>query len=265
MPALPEFNSLLSRQEGPILTITLNRPDKLNAFNGEMFTGLTELAEIASKAPDIRVVVFTGAGRAFSSGADLSSLNRGQTQTGGESSGESFTAGIKMAQGVFDRIEAIPKPTIAAINGHAIGAGLQLALACDFRIVAKWTKLGLPDVKNGIIPALGATTRLPRLIGLAKAKELILTGDLITPEQALEIGLVNSVVQQEALVPAVNTLAKKLISRAPIAQAAAKTLLNTKASLDRVAETQARLIKTADAREGISAFLEKRDPKFKGA
>jgi len=262
---LPEFKSLLSRQDGPILTVTLNRPEKLNAFNGDMFAGLAKLTEIASEAPDIRVVVFTGTGRAFSSGADLSSLSQGQAQTGGESSEDPFVAGVRQAQEVFDRVEAIPKPTIAAINGHAVGAGLQLALACDFRIVVKWTKLGLTDVKNGIIPSLGATTRLPKLIGLAKAKELIMTGDFITPDKALEIGLVNSVVQKEALDSAVSALAKRLISRAPLALAAAKDLLNTEASLDQVAQTQARLIKSDDAREGISAFLEKRDPQFKGS
>ena len=151
------------------------------------------------------------------------------------------------------------------MNGHAVGASLQLAIACDFRMVAKGVKLCLYDVKIGIIPALGATTRLPVLIGLTKTKELIMTGDLISPEEALEIGLVHRVVDRDALDRAVRELTEKLISCAPLALSAAKGLLNSGASLDQVAAVQSRLIKTADAREGITAFLEKRTPRFSGS
>jgi len=261
MTDLPKFETVIWKQDGPVLTLTLNRPEKLNAFNADLFRDVEQASGAAAKKPDIRVVVFTGAGRAFSSGADLTSLTTYQA----EAESDSLALGIRQAQGVFDTIEAIPQPTIAAMNGHAVGAGLQIALACDFRIAVRGAKLGLSDVKIGIVPALGATTRLPRLIGVAKTKELILTGELITADDALAIGLVNRVVEKESLDQAVRELADKLASRAPLAMLAAKRLLNSNASLDEVASTQSRLIKSADALEGFSAFFEKRTPRFTGS
>ena len=261
MKKLPEFETIICKQDGPVLTITLNRPDRLNAFSAEMFADVGTAVETVSEMRDIRVVVFTGAGRAFCSGADLTNVAEHHSH----SEGDALAAGIRQASGVFDRVEALPQATIAAINGHAVGAGLQIGLACDFRIAVAGAKLGLSDVKIGIIPALGATTRLPRLIGLAKTKELILTGDLILSEQALEIGMINQVVEKEQLEDAVKELAEKLTSRAPLAIETAKRLLNTGATLDEVAKAQSRLIKSADALEGISAFFEKRTPDFKGS
>jgi enoyl-CoA hydratase/carnithine racemase len=261
MISLPEFNTLICTIKGPVLTVTLNRAERLNAFNAEMFAELAQLLNAVSDVAGVRVVVFTGAGRAFCSGADLTSVSG--YHAGAES--DSLAQGIRQAQSVFDQVEGLPQPTIAAMNGHAVGAGLQLGLASDFRIVARGAKLGLSDVKIGIIPALGATTRLPRLIGLAKTKELILKGDLIGADEALEMGLVNEVVERESLEGSVRELAEKLSSRAPLAMAEAKRLLNSAASLEEVAEAQARLIKSADALEGISAFFEKRAPHFKGS
>jgi enoyl-CoA hydratase/carnithine racemase len=261
MKTLPEFETIICTQEGPVLTITLNRPDRLNAFSTEMFSDTQRAIEIVSDMGDIRVVVFTGAGRAFCSGADLTNVADHHSN----SEGDTLAAGIQMAQGVFDKVEALPQATIAAINGHAVGAGLQIGLACDFRIAVTGAKLGLSDVKIGIIPALGATTRLPRLIGLAKTKELILTGELVLSEEALKIGMINRVVEREKLEEAVKELAEKIASRAPLAIEAAKRLLNTGATLDEVAAAQSRLIKSADAIEGISAFFEKRTPDFKGS
>ena len=256
-----EFKTIICDRDGPVLTVILNRPERLNAFSEEMFYEVAGAAEMATRDPEIRVVVFKGSGRAFSSGADLSDISEGR----GRVAEVSFEQRVRAAQRVFDGIEAIPKPTIAAVNGHAVGAGLQLSLACDFRIVVRGVKLGLSDVKIGIIPALGATTRLPRLIGLAKSKELILSGDLILSEEALEFGLVTRLVERESLDQAVRELAEKLISRAPLALAAAKDLLNSSAPLERVAAEQSRLFKTKDAVEGITAFLEKRPPRFTGS
>jgi enoyl-CoA hydratase/carnithine racemase len=256
-----QFKTIVYDRDGPVLTVILNRPEKLNAFSEQMFYEVARATEIASHDPAIRVVVFKGAGRAFSSGADLGDISEGRDRV----VEVSFEQRIRDAQRVFDDIEAIPKPTIAAVNGHAVGAGLQLALACDFRIVVRGVKLGLSDVKIGIIPALGATTRLPKLIGMAKSKELILSGDLISSEEALEFGLVNRLVEGDSLDQAVQELVAKLISRAPLALAAAKDLLNAAAPLERVAAAQSSLFKTNDAVEGITAFLEKRPPKFTGS
>ncbi len=257
----PEFETIIWNQDGPILTITLNRPERLNAFSAEMFADVDRAVGLASDDSDIRVIVFTGAGRAFCSGADLTNIAGYHS----EAEGDALTEGIRRIQSVFDAVEALPQPTIAAINGHAVGAGLQLGLACDFRIAVEGAKLGLSDVKIGIVPALGATTRLPRLIGLAKAKELILEGDLISSEEAFDIGMINQAVEKESLGESVKELAEKLASRAPLAMTAAKRLLNAGSSLDEVASVQSRLIRSADAMEGISAFFEKRTANFKGS
>jgi enoyl-CoA hydratase/carnithine racemase len=260
MTTLPGFNTLLYEKETHILTITLNRPESLNSFNADMLADLSQAVEIASNDKDIRIVVFTAAGRVFSCGGDLRNMVNNQTLV----EADSIEQGIKYVQGIFDRIEAIPKPTIAAINGHAVGAGFQLTLACDFRIASTHAKLGVNDLKIGILPALGATTRLPLLIGLAKAKELILLGELITPMEAFEIGLINRVVEREDLDATVNELIDKLLTSAPLALAAAKDLLDSESSLDEAAVMQSFLIKSADAGEGIAAFFEKRRPCFKG-
>ncbi|MDY6935602.1 MAG: enoyl-CoA hydratase/isomerase family protein [Spirochaetota bacterium] len=268
MIKIPELKNLICNQQGSVLNVTLNRPEKLNAFDMDMFEGLRQVAEIVSNERDIRMVVFKGAGRAFSCGADLSGVmsrqNHAEIPVDANNDDDVIAQGMKNIQGVFDRVENIPKPTIASINGHAVGAGLQLALACDFRIASKGAKLGLTDVKIGIIPGLGGTTRLPLLIGLARAKEIIMTGDLISSQEAVNIGLVNQVVEGNDLDKAVQELTEKLISRAPLALAAAKDLLNTGASLDRVAKIQSNLIRSSDAIEGMTAFLEKRTPNFSG-
>ncbi len=261
MGASPEFETIIWKQDGPVLTITLNRPERLNAFSAEMFADVGRAVGMLSENKEVRVVVFTGAGRAFCSGADLA----GVADYHSEADGDALAEGIRQIQSVFDKVEALPQTTIAAINGHAVGAGIQLGLACDFRIAVRGSKLGLSDVKIGIIPGLGATTRLPKLIGLAKAKELILKGDLIGPEEALEAGMINQVVEKDDLDAAVKELAETLASRAPLAMAAAKRALNSAAPLDEVADAQSRLIRSADAAEGISAFFEKRPPNFKGS
>jgi enoyl-CoA hydratase/carnithine racemase len=261
MPDLPEFQTLTCKKEHAILTVELNRPDKLNAFNDQLFRGIARIAEIASSDPAVRIVVFKGRGRAFSAGADLTELSGGLA----EIDSDTLEQHIVAAQEVMNQVEAIPKPTIAAINGPAVGAGFQLALACDFRIAVKGIKMGLSDVKIGIIPALGATTRLPKLIGLAKSKELIMGGNLITSEEGYQAGLVNQLVGADALDETVFHLAKKLNRGAPLALSTAKELLNSEAPLDRVAVAQVQLFKSEDAREGIAAFLEKRKPVFKGS
>ena len=261
MSNLPQLETLVCKKEQAILTVELNRPDKLNAFNEMMFRDVARVAEIVSSDSEVRIAVFKGRGRAFSSGADLTELSGGIT----EIADDTMEQHIRAAQEVMDQVEAISQPTIAAIHGPAVGAGFQLALACDFRIAVKGIKMGLSDVKIGIIPALGATTRLPKLIGLAKSKELIMGGNLITSEEAYEMGLVNQLVEAEALDEAVINRAENLSRSAPLAVSAAKALLNSEAALNHVATAQVQLFKSDDAQEGIAAFLEKRKPAFKGS
>ena len=261
MVNLPETSTLFCTQNGYIFTITLNRRKKLNAFNEDMFNDLEQIIKIISNTPEIRVVIITGAGKAFSSGGDIDDMLKYHHQ----SEKIFFEKHLQYAQSVFNLLEALKQPTIAAINGSAMGAGFQIALACDFRILAEEADMGLKDVKIGIIPALGASTRLVELIGLSKAKELILLGDPINSKQALAMGLVTYIVPGKELNKTVLNLAEKLIANAPLAVFAAKNLLNSKSSLVQAAKVQIELFKTFDAGEGITSFLEKRRPSFVGS
>lgn len=261
MVNLPETSTLFCTQDGYVFTITLNRRKKLNAFNEDMFNDLEQIIKIISNTPEIRVVIITGAGKAFSSGGDIDDMLKYHHQ----SEKKFFEKHLQYAQSVFDLLEALKQPTIAAINGPAMGAGFQIALACDFRILAEDADMGLKDVKIGIIPALGATTRLVELIGLSKAKELILLGDPINSKQALAMGLVTYIFPGKDLNKTVLNLAEKLIANAPLAVSAAKDLLNSKSSLVQAAKVQIELFKTSDAGEGITSFLEKRRPSFVGS
>jgi enoyl-CoA hydratase len=258
--SLPEYKTIVLSLSKGVLTIAFNRPDRMNAMNEDMFSDLSYAVDTAFNNHDVRVVVFTGSADVFSSGGDLISM----TDYHSVYEREDLYRIVKNAQEIFDHIEMLPKPTIAAINGHAVGAGLQLAVACDFRIAVKTAKLGLKDVKIGIIPGLGGTKRLPDLIGIARAKEMIMLGDEVAAGKAFEMGLVNLVVEKDDLKHAVQNMAEKLCANAPLALSAAKDLINRKSSLDQVAHTQANLLKTVDAGEGIRAFLEKRIPCFKG-
>lgn len=243
-----------------IFTIQLNRPDKLNAFDDLLFIDLSKSIKAVKESQETRVVVITGTENIFSVGGNLRKFIKYQQKT----DQSTIERDMRYGQKLFDLIEALPQPTIAAINGHAMGAGLQITFACDFRIMAEEARVGLPDVKNGIIPGIGGTSRLPNLIGVAKAKELVLLGDQIDAQTALKIGMVNQVVSRENLAAAVEKLAARLLKRSPLALAAAKELINTAAPLSKAAAMQAALFKTKDSMEGFKAFLEKRTPQFQG-
>ncbi|WKA59667.1 enoyl-CoA hydratase-related protein [Planococcus shenhongbingii] len=250
-------------QHGNLAFITLNRPDSMNAFNYDMLAELSQVVEAIRINPDIRVVIFTGAGeKAFSVGADLKER---KTLTEQHVKRNIFKIGE-----VFTTIENLPQPTIAMINGFAFGGGMELALACDFRIITDDTLLGLTETSLAIIPGAGGTQRLPRLIGESKAMELILTARRLKPAEALDYGLVTKVVPRTELVEVTAQFADMMLANGPIALQQAKFAikngmnadLQTGLNIERKAYELT--IPTEDRVEALMAFSEKRKPVFKG-
>lgn len=250
-------------QQQSIAYVKLNRPDVLNAFNFEMLCELQAIVESIRIHPDIRLVIITGAGdKAFSVGADLK-----ERQTLPE---PLVKRNLNKFAEVFNVIEALPQPTICALNGYAFGGGLELALACDFRIAAKNAVVGLTETKLGIIPGAGGTQRLPRLIGEAKALEFILTAKKIAGEEALACGLFTQLVEQEHLMQATESFAKTILQNAPIALQQAKFAVKQGMKVDLQTGLQIErkayeiTLPTEDRIEALNAFVEKRAPQFKG-
>lgn len=250
-------------QRNNLAFITLNRPEALNAFNYDMLLELGQVADAIRINPDIRVVVFTGAGeKAFSVGADLKE-RKNMTD-------ELVKRNIFKIGEVFSTIESLPQPTIAMINGFAFGGGMELALACDFRIITEDTLLGLTETSLGIIPGAGGTQRLPRLIGETKALELILTARRLKSAEALEYGLVTRVAASDQLADVTGAFADSILANGPIALQQAKfaikngmnTDLQTGLQIERKAYEMT--IPTEDRAEALAAFGEKRKPVFKG-
>jgi enoyl-CoA hydratase len=246
-----------------IATVTVNRPDKLNALNNRVITELGEAIDSARADRDVAGVIVTGAGRAFVAGADISELE--------QVPGDSALALAARGQSVFSRFETSPKPTIAAVNGFALGGGCELAMACHVRIASESAKFGQPEVKLGLIPGYGGTQRLPRLVGKGRALQLLLTGEMIDAQEALRIGLVNRVVAADDLLPTALTTMRAMLANAPLALAACIDAVNHGAdsAIDTALALEAaafgRLATTDDKREGTRAFLEKRAAKFTGA
>lgn len=246
-----------------IAYVTLNRPEALNCFNYDTLKELQEVTADLHVNREVRVVIFTGAGeKAFSAGADLK-----ERKTLTESQ---VRRNVKAIREAFSAIENLPQPTIAAINGYALGGGFEWALACDFRIAVEGTKLGLTELSWAIIPGAGGTQRLPRLIGEAKAMELILTAAKFSSEEALGYGIVNKVVAQDELFGACEELAGKILANGPLAVQQAKYAikhgmnadLNTGLAIE--AKAYEVIIPTEDRVEALRAFAEKRKPNFKG-
>lgn len=250
-------------QNGNLAIITLNRPDSMNAFNYDMLRELGQVAEAIRINPDIRVVIFTGAGeKAFSVGADLKerkTLTEQQVKRNIYKIGE-----------VFSSIESLPQPTIAMMNGYAFGGGMELALSCDFRIAAHDITLGLTETSLAIIPGAGGTQRLPRLIGESKAMELILTARRLNAEEALSYGILTKVVAKESLLEETGKFADMMLANGPVALQQAKFAikhgmnadLQTGLHIERKAYEMT--IPTEDRVEALMAFSEKRKPQFKG-
>jgi enoyl-CoA hydratase len=259
----PTFDTLLyDLDDEGVLTITLNRPDKLNALNAQVLGDLFEAFEDARHDEAVRGVIVTGAGdRAFAAGADIKKFVDLDPV-----SGQRFAA---FGQRVFDAIESMPKPVVAAVNGFALGGGCELAMACHLRVASETARFGQPEVNLGLIPGYGGTQRLPRLVGRGVATEMILTGEPIKAQRAFEVGLVNRVTGPEALLAAARDLVLTIASRAPVAvelslQAIRGADLPAAQGLELEAALFGQVCGTDDFREGVAAFLNKRAANFSG-
>jgi enoyl-CoA hydratase len=257
------YKTLIYREDGAVATIQLNRPQKKNSFNTQMRQELENLLHDLARKAAIRAVVITGCDDIFCAGADISEME-------GTSSAEAAYHHAREFQVLFDQVESLPQPVIAAVSGYALGGGCELALAADFRIASDTARFGLPEIKIGAFPGGGGTQRLTRLIGVAKAKEMILTGDPITAQQALAIGLVMKVTSKEKCLEEANSLAAKLAALPRLALQASKMLINRSQEIDLAtglefeARTFGGIAHTHDLAEGTKAFLEKRIPNFTG-
>ncbi|HTS81259.1 MAG TPA: enoyl-CoA hydratase-related protein [Myxococcaceae bacterium] len=249
--------------DGPFATVTVDRPKSLNALDTRTLQELEKAAADLAQRPDIRGVIVTGAGeKAFVAGADIAEMNGMDAERA-----RHFGA---LGQRVMDAIGALPVPVVAAVNGFALGGGCELALACDFIYASENARFGLPEVSLGVIPGFGGTQRLTRLVGRARAKELIFTGDMIDAARAREIGLVLDVVPLPRLVSHARATLERAAKKGPLAIRRAKEAIDRGADLELAdglhieREVFADLFDSADRREGMKAFLEKRPPTFTG-
>jgi enoyl-CoA hydratase len=258
--AAPRFRSIELVTADGIAVITLNRPEARNAINLEMVNELHAALDRLARDGTTRALILTGAGKAaFASGADIRELR--------ERRAADALRGINSS--LFLEVERFPLPTIAAVNGYALGGGCELALSCDLRISAESARFGQPEVGLGIIPAAGATYRLPRIVGAGRARELILTGRIIDADEALQIGLVNRVVPDDRVIEEARSTALLIARKGPLALRAAKlalqaSLYGTDPGHDAERLAQAILFESDDKREGTTAFLEGRPPRFTG-
>ena len=254
------LENILVAREGPIAVITVNRPKSLNALNSQT---LRELTTAVRECADAHALILTGAGeKAFVAGADISEM-----APMGPWQAREFS---ELGHVLTALIEDIPAATIAAVNGYALGGGLELAVACDMIFASENARMGLPEVSLGVTPGFGGTQRLVRLVGKLRAKEMIFTGDMIDAKRAFEMGLINAVIPREKLMEHCKTIAQKVATRGPLAVARAKRLVERgydmplRAANRQEAETFALLFDTEDRREGMRAFVEKRTAKFTG-
>lgn len=256
-----EFKNLILKEKEGILTVTFNRPKALNALSNDTLKELEQVIEYISMNDSISGVILTGGdGKAFVAGADIVQMQPYKSEEGRDYAG--------FAQNIFNKLESMEKPVIAAVNGYALGGGCELAMACDIRIASEKAVLGQPEVNLGVIPCFGGTQRLTRLVGTGIAKELIYTGNFLKADEAKEIGLVNKVVSHEQLLEKAEEMMKLIISKAPIAIKYAKLAINRGIEMDLYngleleKDVAALCFATDDKDEGMNAFIEKRKPLF---
>jgi enoyl-CoA hydratase/carnithine racemase len=258
---------ILTHQRDAVFEIVLNRPDKRNAINLEMFRAFDAAIGQTNRTPGLRAVLIRGEGPSFSAGIDVSSL-LGLAQTFGPHWQQRMRSITDEFQGVLTRLERLELPTIALLHGHCLGLAFELALACDLRLAAEGTKLGLPETRLGIIPDVGGTTRLTRLVGPARAKELIFTGRQFDAGFAERWGIVNYVVAREELETRAAELAAEIGQAAPLAVGMAKRVIDGMADIDRglmlEGWAQSQLFASEDFLEGAQAFMMRRPAQFKG-
>lgn len=245
-----------------ICTIIFNQTSSMNALSKEVFRELLEVIAEIKENSDVQIVIFSGKGKAFVAGADISEMSKLDILGARDR--------IRMAHKCFHEIENLEIPTIAAVNGYALGGGCELALVCDIRIATEKSQFGQPEVGLGIIPCYGGTQRLPRLIGKGKAMELILTGDFIDGTEAYRIGLVQKLVKDDDLLEVSKDMARRIMKKGPLAIKTAKQAINKglfgdmSTSLAYEESAGSVLFGTEDQKEGMQAFLEKREPRFAG-
>ncbi|MFT7899842.1 enoyl-CoA hydratase-related protein [Tenacibaculum ascidiaceicola] len=257
------FENILVEQTNALATITINRPKKLNALNKATIEELHNAFKALEEDASIKVIIITGSGeKAFVAGADISEFAHFSVEEGG-------MLAKKGQEILFDFVENLSTPVIAAVNGFALGGGLELAMACHFRVASDNAKMGLPEVSLGVIPGYGGTQRLPQLIGKGKAMELVMTAGMITADEAKEYGLVNHVTSQEELLPLAEKIASKIMRNSSVAISAAIKAVNDNFK-DGVNGFESEITEfgncfgTEDFKEGTTAFLEKRKPEFPG-
>jgi len=256
-----DYQILTSVVTDGVATVTISRPQALNALNTQFFHEMDSMASELAANPEVRVMVITGEGKAFVAGADIAEMvHKNQDE------GSAFS---RLGQNTFRSLEKLPFPVIAAINGFALGGGLELAMACDFRIASSKAKFGQPEVNLGLIPGYAGTQRLSRLTGLADALLLLLTGEMIGAEEALRIGLVQKVLEPEQLMPEVMRLAKLIASKAPKAVQKVKKITRMGYGMDFDQGSSLEAIEFgslfgpgSEGEEGMKAFLEKRQPNW---
>ena len=258
-----EYETILYEKENNVCIATLNRPDRLNALSGQLMHELGAILDDFATDADARTLILTGAGRGFCAGADIK--ERAQPSGNRERPRQA-----SWRYGLFNKLEDVPKPVIAAINGPCNGGGFELALCCDFRIASENANFGLGEVKLGVIPLAGGTARLPRLIGVGRAKEFLYFGNRVDAHEAYRLGIVNKVVTHEELMTECKKWAAELSEKAPLSLRMLKSCVNIGMqmslleALDYESKCGAFLANTEDRKEGMQAFVEKRKPVFKG-